>query len=56
MHATSTDRKTWTKHPEDTFYAPENYSRDDFRDPEVFWMEEDGCSASFSGVAMKIPE
>ncbi len=43
MHATSEDRKTWTKHPEDTFFAPDNYSRDDFRDPEVFWMEEDGC-------------
>ena len=43
MHATSPDRETWTKHPEDTFFAPENYSRDDFRDPEVFWMEEDGC-------------
>ena len=43
MHATSTDRETWTRQPEDTFFAPDNYSRDDFRDPEVFWMEEDGC-------------
>ena len=43
MHATSTDRENWTKQPEDTFFAPDNYSRDDFRDPEVFWMEEDGC-------------
>ena len=43
MHATSTDRETWTRHPEDTFFAPDNYSRDDFRDPEVFWMEDDGC-------------
>ncbi len=43
MHATSPDRETWTKHPEDTFFAPENYSHDDFRDPEVFWMEQDGC-------------
>ena len=43
MHATSPDRETWTKQPEDTFFAPENYSHDDFRDPEVFWMEEDGC-------------
>ena len=42
MHATSTDRETWTKIPEDTFFAPENYSTDDFRDPEVFWVEEDG--------------
>ena len=43
MHATSEDRENWTKHPEDTFFAPENYSKDDFRDPEVFWVEEDGC-------------
>ena len=43
MHATSTDRETWTKQPEDTFFAPDDYSHDDFRDPEVFWMEQDGC-------------
>lgn len=43
MHATSTDRETWTKIPEDTFFAPEGYSKDDFRDPEVFWVEEDQC-------------
>ena len=43
MHAISTDRKTWTKLPEDTFFAPDNYSKDDFRDPEVFWVEEEQC-------------
>ena len=43
MHATSTDRETWTKIPEDTFFAPEGYSTDDFRDPEVFWVEEEQC-------------
>ena len=43
MHATSTDRESWTKVPEDTFFAPEGYSTDDFRDPEVFWVEEDQC-------------
>ena len=43
MHATSTDRCSWEKHPEDTFFSPEGYSRDDFRDPEVFWVEEDQC-------------
>ncbi len=43
MHATSTDRVNWQKQPEDTFFSPEGYSRDDFRDPEVFWVEEDGC-------------
>ena len=43
MHATSTDRENWTKIPEDTFYAPKGYSRDDFRDPEVFWVDEEQC-------------
>ena len=42
MHATSTDRVKWTKVPEDTFFAPEGYSTDDFRDPEVFWSDEEG--------------
>ena len=41
MHATSADRVNWEKRPEDTFFSPEGYSRDDFRDPEVFWVEED---------------
>jgi beta-fructofuranosidase len=39
MHATSEDRAHWEKQPEDTFFSPDGYSRDDFRDPEVFWME-----------------
>ena len=43
MHAVSTDRENWTKLPEDTFFSEDNYSKDDFRDPEVFWSEEDGC-------------
>ena len=43
MHATSTDRENWTKIPEDTFFSPDNYSKDDFRDPEVFWVEEEQC-------------
>lgn len=43
MHAVSEDRENWTKIPEDTFYAPENYSKDDFRDPNVFWVEEEQC-------------
>ncbi len=43
MHAVSTDRETWTKLPEDTFFSPEGYSKDDFRDPEVFWVEEEQC-------------
>ena len=43
MHATSTDRENWEKHPEDTFFSPDGYSRDDFRDPEVFWAEDEQC-------------
>ena len=43
MHATSTDRVIWVKQPEPVFFAPENYSKDDFRDPEVFWVEEEQC-------------
>ena len=43
MHAVSTDRKSWEKQPEDTFFAPEDYSKDDFRDPEVFWVEQEQC-------------
>ena len=43
MHAVSDDGLSWTKVPEDTFYAPDHYSTDDFRDPQVFWNEEAGC-------------
>ena len=43
MHATSEDRETWTKVPEPVLFSPEHYSKDDFRDPEVFWVEEEQC-------------
>ena len=43
MHATSRDRENWEKQPQDTFFSPANYSRDDFRDPEVFWVEQEQC-------------
>ncbi len=43
MHATSTDRVNWIKIPEDTFFSPDGYSKDDFRDPEVFWSDADQC-------------
>ena len=43
MHASSTDRENWVKDGEALFFAPEGYSKDDFRDPEVFWVEEDQC-------------
>ncbi|WP_017199904.1 GH32 C-terminal domain-containing protein [Arthrobacter sp. M2012083] len=38
MHATSTDgMRTWQKHPELTFGAPDGYESGDWRDPFVFW-------------------
>lgn len=43
MHAVSPDKQTWTKIPEDTFYAEDGYSRDDFRDPQVFWSPQEQC-------------
>ncbi len=43
MHASSTDRENWVKDEEVLFFSPEGYSKDDFRDPEVFWVEEDQC-------------
>lgn len=42
MQATSPDLTTWTKHPEHGFRADgEHYQNTDFRDPYVFWNEED---------------
>ena len=43
MHATSTDRENWVKDKDVVFFAPEGYSKDDFRDPEVFWVDRDQC-------------
>ena len=45
MHATSPDLVTWTKHPEERI-APDgvhyaNAQNSDFRDPYVFWNEEE---------------
>ena len=47
MHATSTDLKHFTKHPEDII-APDgkiysNHVKRDFRDPYVFWNQEEKC-------------
>lgn len=39
MHATSNDMVNWTKIPEDTFYAGDNYAKNDFRDPYVLYVE-----------------
>lgn len=41
MHAISRDLQTWEKQENDTFYADEEYSSDDFRDPYVFYNEQD---------------
>ncbi len=41
MHAISDDMMNWTKLPEDTFYAGDAYSSDDFRDPYVLYVEEE---------------
>jgi beta-fructofuranosidase len=42
MHASSRDgMRTWVKHPEHTFGAPEGYESADWRDPFVFW-DDDG--------------
>jgi beta-fructofuranosidase len=42
MHATSTDdMATWTKHPEHTFGAPSGYESGDWRDPFVFYDDDD---------------
>lgn len=44
MHAVSSDLIHWRKIPEDTFFAPtEGYEPDDWRDPFVFWNEEEGA-------------
>ncbi len=61
MHATSSDRENWVKDEEPVFFAPEGYSKDDFRDPEVFWVERDQCywlliaarEESLGGVVLK---
>ncbi|OMF21805.1 hypothetical protein BK133_27715 [Paenibacillus sp. FSL H8-0548] len=42
MHAVSKDLKSWTKVPADTFYAPDGYEKDDFRDPFLLYNEEKG--------------
>ena len=44
-HATSPDGVAWTKHPEQAF-GPDGVhyqAKSDFRDPYVFWNEQEGC-------------
>ncbi len=40
MHATSKDLKNWKKIAEDTFFASNQYEKNDFRDPYVFYNED----------------
>ena len=42
MHATSSDLQNWEKLKDDIFYADEEYSSDDFRDPYVLYNEQEG--------------
>ncbi|KAA8995605.1 family 43 glycosylhydrolase [Affinibrenneria salicis] len=41
MHATSTDMRHWTKHPQDTFRPGADYRANDFRDPHVVYIAEE---------------
>ena len=43
MHAVSSDLKNWEKIPEDTLYAGDVYSQNDFRDPYVFYTDSENC-------------
>jgi len=43
MHAVSDDLRTWQKKPEETFFAPaDRYEANDWRDPFVFWNQDEG--------------
>lgn len=53
MHATSTDLKNWTKIPEDTLYKADRHAGTDFRDPFVFWYEEEQCYIMLVCVKLK---
>lgn len=41
MHAVSNDLENWEKLPENTFFGSEMYEQNDFRDPFVFYNEDD---------------
>jgi len=43
LHAVSRDGYTWEKRKNEVLYAPEGYSNNDFRDPQVLWNEEENC-------------
>lgn len=57
MHAVSDDLEHWTKIPEDTFKAlTEEYEVHDWRDPFVFYNEEDGEYQMILAARRKGPE
>ena len=43
LHAVSRDGISWEKRKDEVLYAPEGYSNNDFRDPQVLWNEDEGC-------------
>ncbi|MCL3777910.1 MULTISPECIES: glycoside hydrolase [unclassified Actinomyces] len=56
-HATSTDMRTWTKRPEDTFGAPTGYDPADWRDPHVYRVPgEDHWSLVLAARHLEGPE
>ena len=43
LHAVSRDAITWEKLKDEVLYAPEGYSNNDFRDPELLWSDDENC-------------
>lgn len=53
LHATSTDLVNWTTIPEDTLHKADRHEGTDFRDPYVFWYEEEQCYVMLVCVKLK---
>ena len=43
LHAVSEDGISWEKKFGEVLYAPEGYSNNDFRDPQLLWSDKDNC-------------
>lgn len=43
LHAVSRDAITWEKRKDEVLYAPEGYSNNDFRDPQLLWSDDENC-------------
>lgn len=43
LHAVSRDAITWEKLKDEVLYAPEGYSNNDFRDPQLLWSDDENC-------------